>query len=298
MRISSKYPQLNDRAWIVQKYWFEKKSLSQIANIVGCSIGAVWKAFERFNIPRRSLSEALGGKNNPNYGKPFSEERKQKISEATKGKKRKPETKRKMSESKKGKNNPIFGKHRSEETKRKISESNKGKKLSEEHKQKIREALIGEKCYLYGKHRSEETKRKISEANKNPPEEIKKRIRGARKRQKFPKKDTKPELIFIEFYDKFGITNQIKDTRDNSFHIGRLNPDFIIPDMRIAIFINGDYWHSPLLRYNIRDTQRVDYQIKTCKRHKWTPVIIWENDLVREDAEQYVLSVLKKEKII
>lgn len=175
----------------------------------------------------------------------------------------------------------------------------------------LSETRTGEKSPMFGKHLSEETKQMISEANSNPSEETRKKMRDAskkrfakeeerermremRKNQTFPTHHTKPELIFIDFYRLFGIANRVEDTSNNSFHIGRLNPDFIIRDMRIAIFVNGDYWHSPLLRQNIRDTQRVDYQIKICKRHKWKAVIIWESDLLREDAEQFILKKLKK----
>ena len=170
-----------------------------------------------------------------------------------------------------GKNHPLYNKHHTEVAKEKISKTRIERGVAK-----------GELNPFYGKHHTKETKAKMDEA---------------RKHRKFPKTDTKPELIFIDFYNKFGIADRVKDTRDNSFHIGRLNPDFIIPNMKIAIFINGDYWHSPLLRYNIRDTQRVDYQTKTCKRHKWIPIIIWESDLLRKDTEQFVLSELKKHKV-
>ena len=67
------------------------------------------------------MSEAKKGKNNPIYGKKFSEEVKRKISESEKGKKLSEKTKRKMSEAKKGI-------QLSEETKRKMSEA-KSKKV-------------------------------------------------------------------------------------------------------------------------------------------------------------------------
>ena len=52
---------------------------------------------------RKKMSEAKKGEKNPNFGKPFSDEHRKKISEENKGKKLSDETKRKMSESKKGK---------------------------------------------------------------------------------------------------------------------------------------------------------------------------------------------------
>jgi G:T-mismatch repair DNA endonuclease (very short patch repair protein) len=63
---------------------------------------------------------------------------------------------------------------------------------------------------------------------------------------------------------------------------------------RIAIFVNGNYWHSPLLKYNIRDSQRADVQVKICKRHRWKAIILWEADLLRDDSEAFVLYTLAK----
>jgi len=135
---------------------------------------------------KRKMSEANKGRNNPNFGKPLSEETKIKISEARKGKPLSEETKIKISEARKGK--PLSeehrrklseahkGKTRSEETKRKISEAHKGKKISEASKIKLSEALKGK--LLSEEHRrkmseahkgkilSDETRKKISEANK------------------------------------------------------------------------------------------------------------------------------------
>lgn len=61
----------------------------------------------------------VSGKNNPMYGKRYTEEEKKKIGEYSKGRKRTEETKRKISEA-------LKGKERSEEHRRHLSESNKG----------------------------------------------------------------------------------------------------------------------------------------------------------------------------
>lgn len=201
-------------------------------------------------------------------------------SEALKGLKRSEETKLKISKAHEGVK-------RSEETRLKMAEGQKGKQLSKGTKRKLsairKEWHKNNKHPLLGSHHSEETIAKMKEK---------------RKHQIFLTHHTKPELIFIYLYHKFGLANRVQDTSNNSFHVGRLNPDFIIRDTRIAIFVNGDYWHSPLLRYNIRDTQRVGFQIKECKKHKWGAIIIWESDLLREDAEQFVLSLLRSKKVI
>jgi len=102
---------------------------------------------------RKKISEAQLGDKNHNYGKPKSEETKQKM-------------RKKISEAKQ---------NMSEETKqkmrKKISEAtrgdknhNYGKPMSEETKQKMSEAQLGEKNHNYGKPMSEETKQKMSEA--------------------------------------------------------------------------------------------------------------------------------------
>ena len=95
----------------------------------------------------------------------LSEETKQKISLAKKGKIRSEETKIKISLA-------LKGQTLSEEIKQKISLAKKGSKnynygqiLSEETKQKISLALKGSKNYNYGKTLSEETKLKIGLAN-------------------------------------------------------------------------------------------------------------------------------------
>ena len=242
---------------------------------------------------------AKKGERNPWYGKQLSEEHKRKISEAHKGKILSEETKKKISEAvsgekhplygQKGDEAPFYGKTHTEETKKKMSESHKGdkhplfgKKLSEEYKKKISVTLKENPPFL-GRHHTDESKEKLREA---------------RKHQIFPTIDTKPELIFIDFYNKFDIANRVKDTRDNSFHIGRLNPDFIIPDMKIAIFINGDYWHSPLLNYKIKPNRTASYQKKVCKKHRWKAIILWGTDLLREDAEAFVLAVFREQGIL
>jgi len=91
-----------------------------------------------------------------------TEEAKQNMSDAHKGKKPSKETKRKMSIARKGENHPMYGKHHSKESIKKISESkkgqiawNKGIPFSEESKQKMSESH---------QNISEETRQKMSES--------------------------------------------------------------------------------------------------------------------------------------
>ena len=112
----------------------------------------------------RKLSALNSGKKNPNFGKQHSVSTRLKISNAQRGKKRKPltaEHRQKISDSNKGKtmsaearlkisaankgqrtgeNNHNYGKRFSSEHRRKIGESNKGKTISESHRKKISRA--------------------------------------------------------------------------------------------------------------------------------------------------------------
>ena len=94
------------------------------------------------------MSVSHSGKNNPNFGKPLSEEHKRKIKE--------------NHANFSGINHPRYGMFHSEETKKNFVKTRKGK-------------YVGENNSMYGKHHSEESKQKMSEcrigkyANKNHP---------------------------------------------------------------------------------------------------------------------------------
>lgn len=100
-----------------------------------------------------------------------SQETKQRISEAKRGKRMSDVAIRKMSESLKGRATWMKGKHHTEETRRKMSESHKGKPNnfagkhhSEETRRKISASNMGNTKHL-GKPHSEESKRRMSEAH-------------------------------------------------------------------------------------------------------------------------------------
>lgn len=111
---------------------------------------------------------------------------------------------------------------------------------------------------------------------------------------------TKPERIFEEICER-----NILDfyyVGDGELWIGKdkkLNPDFIEANgKKICVEIMGAYWHSPLLNQKLREDRLLAYRKAHYKRYKWQPIFIWDTDLLRKDAEQFVLSVLKKEGII
>ena len=140
--------------------WFEKFYIKKYkAKEVGYNLtdgGDGHLGFIMTEETKQKLSEAK-------KGKILSEEHKQKLSEAKKGKTLSEEHKQKISEAIKKqlveKGGPFKGWHLSVEHKQKLSDAMKGKTFSEEHKQKISEAKKG-------KTLSEETKQKISDAMK------------------------------------------------------------------------------------------------------------------------------------
>lgn len=103
------------------------------------------------------------GEHNPMYGNKHSEETRKKMSCSWDYDKHfSDETKERMSEAKKGEKNSFYGKRHTEETKKRISEKKKGKKHSKETKNKMSESHKGQIPWNKGKQTSEETKKKLS----------------------------------------------------------------------------------------------------------------------------------------
>lgn len=221
----------------------------------------------------RTLCLSCGhkGEHNPFFGKHHSKKTRRKICKARKGKKHSKEALEKMS----GKNNHRYGKHHSEEHRKKIGDANRGK------------------------HHSEEAKHRISEGHKNPSKETRKKISIARQHQHFPTHHTKPELIFESICQRNNI--DFHYVGDGSLWIGKkgekkINPDFIEANgKKICVEIMGAYWHSPLLNKNIPARALQPYREKHYRKYKWQPIFIWDTDLLREDAERFVLATLKRE---
>ena len=91
-------------------------------------------------------------------GYKFTEETKQKIREANKGKKLSKETKQKISKSKKGQEPWNKGKSTPDKTKKKLSEAHKGKILSDKHKESISKSNNTSGYYRVSKHKDKKYK--------------------------------------------------------------------------------------------------------------------------------------------
>lgn len=116
------------------------------------------------------LSEATRRKiSKAHIGKTVSVETKQKMSEVSTGRTHTDETKQKMSNSKKDEKSHMYGKTKSDEIKQKISITLTGRTLSDETKLKISDAHKGEKNHFYGRTHTDEIKQKMSDAHMGKP---------------------------------------------------------------------------------------------------------------------------------
>ena len=121
-------------------------------------------------------------------------------------------------------------------------------------------------------------------------------LKCSRKHRKIRTSHTKPELIFEEICKNNNLDFHF--VGDGSLWIGKdkkLNPDFIEANgKKICVEIMGDYWHSPLLNPKLPEYAVLSYRKNHYKKYKWQPIFIWESDLKRKDAEQFVLNIIPK----
>jgi len=114
-----------------------------------------------------------------------------------------------------------------------------------------------------------------------------------RKAQRMPKHHTKPELIFEQICKNNNLP--FKYTGNGIFWIHNINPDFVdCNGKKIAVEVFGDYWHSPLLNYKLKEDRTLSYRKKTLKKYGWKLIVFWESDLLRKDVEAFVLNTIKK----
>lgn len=116
----------------------------------------------------------------------------------------------------------------------------------------------------------------------------------SRKRRKMPKHHTKPECIFEQICKNNNLP--FKYTGDGTFWIGKnpsVNPDFIeCNSKKIAVEIFS-YWHDPLRRFGkVPYSGTYEGRKKILKEYGWQLVVFWDTDLLRKDAETFILSQL------
>jgi len=231
-----------------------------------------------------------------------SEETKIKLSLALKGKVRSEQHCHNISKS-------LKGKHHSEDHKRKVSLARRGKKHSEETKQKISLALkgkvnVGKTPWMKGKHHTEETKRKLSKIHKgkhySPQNEFKKGHQWPKEILEKIGSKLKNRKISQEQINKMKISrlNQVLPQKDTSIEVKMQNelrsrgirfekhlpicnicqPDIIFPNKNVAIFCDGDYWHSKSFN-NGKRWENDRLQDERLRENGWIVYRFWEHEI-------------------
>lgn len=233
--------------YLVKGYSRNKKSLRQIADIIGCGVETVRRNLTKYNIPIRETSEALKGK----YV---------------------------------GKNSSFFGKHHTEATKMKISqnrvpiEKRKGYNPERHKKHYCKEKdCNNEICYdnwrYGGSRRCQSCASRIWTTKHWQDRKYVTKVMRARLKA-LSIKPNKPEKRLNNLLQKI-LPKEYKYVGDWKFVIGRYNPDFVnCNGQKKIIELYGDYWHN-LPSYKKRDKRR----LVTYKKYGYKTLIIWQREL-------------------
>lgn len=117
-------------------------------------------------------------------------------------------------------------------------------------------------------------------------------IKGARNRS--------TELRMIELFRLHGI----KGWRRNARVFGR--PDFVFPKLRLAVFVDGDFWHGHPTRFQLPRTRREFWRAKitlnrardrvvtkTLRSKGWRVLRVWESSLIRKLQHRTILHLAR-----
>jgi len=198
------------------------------------------------------------------------------------------------------------------------SPSNKGKKGPPSpfkgHTKETHPAIMKRSIAATGKKRTDESKKKMSKSaiqkfkdhpelieqsskalkkyyQDNPEQKI--RMREQRARMKFPKKDSKPELLTQSILKK----HKISFKKHHNFKLSKSyhQADIVIePNYVIEVF--GDYWHCNPKKYDgesihktrgkeikVKDQWKHDkYIINGMKKQGYKVLVVWESELEKE----------------
>ena len=205
----------------------------------------------------------------------------------------------------------LKGKIVSDDAKHNMSEAKKGKTHTDETKRKMRDAQLGEKGNNYGKCGKEAHSWKGGKVERvckvcgkifyTKQCKVKNgygkycsnscRMKAQRHNARPTK--TAPEKAFEDICKKYALPFTF--VGDGSFWLGNANPDFVHNTKKIAVEVFGDYWHGQLVNRNVRYTGTVEGRTAQLKAEGYKTIILWESDLMRDDADKFVLRELRKE---
>jgi DNA mismatch endonuclease (patch repair protein) len=111
-------------------------------------------------------------------------------------------------------------------------------------------------------------------------------------------KNSKAELIVFKYLRKQGIYFQKHYKRAPG------TPDIALPRKKVAVFIDGDFWHGKRLQETIERRGKEDYwtlkvlknierdqrQRAELRANSWQVLSIWESDILRKRTRDQKLS--------
>jgi G:T-mismatch repair DNA endonuclease (very short patch repair protein) len=294
--IRKRAEKLKGNKWNVGKKQSEETIRKRISKVKG----------QRRTIEQKKrMSEAQKG---INLGKKHSETTKKKISEALKEHTVSEETRRKIGAKHKGKKLTLEqrkkisevqkGRKQSEETVRKRAESNRGKKRSKEFSENLSKRMKGKIVSALTRKKQSEKRKVISNRT-----EVKQKQREVRAKQKFPFKDSKPEVLTQSILEK----NNIRFVKHKNF---KLSNSYHQADITIepdkVIEVNGDYWHFNPKKYDgesIVKVRRNEVKVKEVWKHDkriinemkeqgYKVLVVWESEL-KDDLDKISKKILK-----
>jgi hypothetical protein len=282
----SKYPELNDRDWLYQKYRVEKKSLHEIGDLLGCEYKRVWRALKREGIPRRTISESRKGQ----YP---SEETKQKL--------------RGRRKSKYGLLNDerwLRQKYHTERLTLTDIQIIVGcpsvdtvwyafERLGIERRtlSDIGKEQIGDKNSFFGKHHTKDTKDKIAEIQRKQWESEEYIQNWMEGKNRYP---NKLESVVYEILQKLQPNEwKYNGNFEEGVMLGGMIPDFInVNGVKRVIEVFGDYWHSDEV-INGR-WKRSEFGRKAVySQLGYDCVVLWENRITMEGID-YITEEMNK----
>lgn len=280
-----------DKKLLLNLYRKEELSTYKISQKLGCSQTCIYNNLLRNKIPIISNSQRYKGK----PGRPHTEE-----------------SRKKMSISKLGDKNPA----KRIDVRMKISKANKGRKFSKETRENMSKAQKGRiikwdvkisiamKKWYASKQGKEFVKKLQQRKGSNNPmfeksdeiktrhwtrlwdqdakEQLIKKFREFRMMQRFPVQSTKIEKIMEEELKR----------RDIDFvtHYSILNicqPDIVLPEYKLAIQCDGDWWHANTEIYKHRSLSKIQKnnikrdrcQDSLLRANGWHVMRFWESEI-------------------
>ena len=285
-------------------YQNKKLSTYKISRLLGYSQSFIHNSLREYKIPVISNSERYKGK----PGRPHTKE-----------------SRLKLSQSKLGDKNPM----KRIEVRMKVSQANKGRKHSKQARERMSKSQKGRvikwgtkiskvKKQWYTSNQGQEFIKKLKQrtGSKNPmfsksteikerhwtklwnadrKEQIKNVFRAKRMLQYFPTKATKIEKIMGDELKKRNICFIMHYPI-----LGICQPDIVIPNCKLAIQCDGDWWHAnkkiyhhnSLNKIQKNNVKRDKYQDRKLKEKGWHVMRFWGSE-IKEDISDCVNKIEK-----